>query len=207
MLKHLSSIKNYTLKNKYTLLSLFKLIIWTLRTKFVFINARIIRFPIDIRGKKFIKVAKGFTTGIGSRIEAYPKYNQTVLIFGDNFQMNDYVHITAMERVEIGNNVLFASKIYISDCSHGSYSGDENDSNPDSMPAKRQFFTKPILIEDNVWLGEFVSVLPGVTIGKGTIVGANSVVSKSLPPYVIAVGSPAKAIKKFNFLTSRWEKI
>ena len=48
--------------------------------------------------------------------------------------------------------------------------------------------SKPVVIKDNVWLGEFVSVLPGVTIGKGTIVGANSVVSKSLPPYVIAVG-------------------
>jgi lipopolysaccharide O-acetyltransferase len=66
---------------------------------------------------------------------------------------------------------------------------------------------KPIIIEDNVWLGEFVSVLPGVTIGKGTIVGANSVVSKDLPKYVIAVGSPAKPVKKFNFSTQRWEKI
>jgi lipopolysaccharide O-acetyltransferase len=49
--------------------------------------------------------------------------------------------------------------------------------------------------------------LPGVTIGKGTIVGANSVVAKSLPANVIAIGTPAKPIKKFNFETSRWEKI
>jgi lipopolysaccharide O-acetyltransferase len=63
-----------------------------------------------------------------------------------------------------------------------------------------------VAIEDNVWLGEFVSVLPGVTIGKGSIVGANSVVSKNLPPYVIAVGTPAKPIKKFNFETNKWEK-
>ncbi|WP_238555015.1 DapH/DapD/GlmU-related protein [Chryseobacterium sp. P1-3] len=110
--------------------------------------------------------------------------------------MNDYVHITAMEKVQIGNNVLFASKIYVSDCSHGSYAGDNNDSSPDSIPHERKLFSKPVIIEDNVWLGEFVSVLPGVTIGKGTIVGANSLVSKSLPPYVIAVGIPAKPIKK-----------
>jgi lipopolysaccharide O-acetyltransferase len=112
-----------------------------------------------------------------------------------------------MESVIIGNNVLLASKIYISDCSHGCYSGNVNDSNPDTLPVDRPLFSNPIIIEDNVWLGEFVSVLPGVTIGKGTIVGANSVVSKSLPPNVIAVGSPAKPIKKFNFQTSRWEKI
>ncbi|QYS86606.1 hypothetical protein JJC03_00550 [Flavobacterium oreochromis] len=107
----------------------------------------------------------------------------------------------------IGNNVLLASKIYISDCSHGSYAGNTDDSHPDISPNKRQLFAKPVVIEDNVWLGEFVSVLPGVTIGKGTIVGANSVVSKSLPPYVIAVGAPAKPIKKFNFSIKMWERI
>lgn len=192
---------------QYGLSQLIYLSYCKIRTFFTFSNARIIRFPIDIRGKKYISVAKGFTTGIGCRIEAYPKNEEITLFFGENFQMNDYVHITAMEKVQIGNNVLLASKIYISDCSHGSYSGDENDSHPDSNPNDRPLFSKPVVIEDNVWLGEFVSVLPGVTIGKGTIVGANSVVSKSLPPYVIAVGTPAKPIKKFNFKTNKWEKI
>ena len=121
--------------------------------------------------------------------------------------MNDHVHITARESVKIGNNVLLASKIYISDCSHGSYSGDENDSHPESIPHDRPLFSKPVVIEDNVWLGEFVSVLPGVTIGKGSIIGTNSVVSKNIPSNVIAVGSPAKPIKKFNFATNNWEKI
>ncbi len=192
---------------KYGLSQIFYLSYCKFRTLFIFPNARIIRFPIDIRGKKYIQVSKGFTTGVGCRIEAYPKTDKKVLLFGENFQMNDYVHITAMESVKIGNNVLLASKIYISDCSHGSYSGDENDSHPDSIPHDRPLSSKPVVIEDNVWLGEFVSVLPGVTIGKGSIVGANSVVSKSLPPYVIAVGTPAKPIKQFNFTTNTWEKI
>ena len=192
---------------KYTFLGTLKMIIFLLRTKFVFKNARIIRFPIDIRGRKYISVGKGFTTGFGCRIEAYPANKKPCLFFGENFQMNDYVHITAMENVKIGNNVLLASKIYISDCSHGSYAGNENDSSPLSNPKNRKMFSNPVNIEDNVWLGEFVSVLPGVTIGKGTIVGANSVVSKSLPPNVIAVGTPAKPIKKFNFDNNKWEKI
>lgn len=191
---------------KYGLSQVFYLSYCKFRTLFIFPNARIIRFPIDLRGRKFIQVSKGFTTGIGCRIEAYPKTDKKVLFFGENFQMNDYVHITAMESVKIGDNVLLASKIYISDCSHGSYSGDENDSHPDSIPHDRPLSSKPVVIEDNVWLGEFVSVLPGVTIGKGSIVGANSVVSKNLPPYVIAVGTPAKPIKKFNFETNKWEK-
>ena len=176
------------------------------RTKFVFKSARIIRFPFDVRGKKFILMSKGFTTGVGCRLEAYPTNKNKVLFIGDNLQINDYVHITAMENVSIGNNVLMASKIYISDCSHGSYSGDDNDSSPNVNPIDRPLFSSPVFIKDNVWLGESVSVLPGVTIGQGTIVGANSVVTKDLPDFVIAVGIPAKPIKKFNFQSQKWEK-
>lgn len=184
-----------------------KMAINLVRTKLVFSKARIIRFPIDIRGKKFIQISEGFTTGVGCRIEAFPEKPEIVMQIGKNFQMNDYVHITAMKNVNIGDNVLLASKIYISDCSHGSYNGDMSDSSPMSIPHDRPLTSKPVRIEDNVWIGESVSVLPGVTIGKGTIIGANSVVSKSLPPYVIAVGTPAKPIKKYNFELNRWEVI
>ena len=63
------------------------------------------------------------------------------------------------------------------------------------------------MIEKNVWLGEFVSVLPGVKIGEGSIVGTMSVVNKDIPPYSISVGSPARVVKKYNFDTNKWEKI
>lgn len=195
------------MKNRYTFLSFIKLLIWAIRTKFFFPKARIIRFPFDVRGKKYMNISEGFATGVGCRLEAYPVDENKVLHIGKNVQMNDYVHITAMTNVSIGDNVLMASKIYISDCTHGSYAGDENDSNPNTNPIDRPLSSKPVIIEDNVWLGEFVSVLSGVTIGKGTIVGANSVVSKNLSAYVIAVGTPAKAIKKYNFESQRWEKI
>ena len=160
-----------SLFRRYSINKVFSLIIDKVRTLLLFKEARIIRFPIDVRGKKFISVTKGFTTGIGCRIEAYPENNNMTLFFGENFQMNDYVHITAMESVKIGKNVLLASKVYISDCSHGSYSGDENDSSPLSIPKDRPLFSKPVEIGDNVWIGEFVSVLPGVSIGRGSIIG------------------------------------
>lgn len=191
----------------YGVKGLIKIIISYINTKIFYRNSRLIRFPFDIRNKSNIDLGIGLTTGVGCRIEAFPICDEIVLKFGENVQINDYVHITAMESVKIGNNVLLASKIYISDCSHGSYSGNKMDSNPASIPVDRPLFCKPVVIEDNVWLGEFVSVLPGVTIGKGTIVGANSVVSKSLPEYIIAVGIPAKPIKKFNFDTHMWEQI
>lgn len=193
---------------RYTLIGLLKLLTSYINTKLFYSKSRLMRFPFDIRNKSNIDLGIGLTTGVGCRIEAFSKIKQNIVLqFGKNVQINDYVHISAMESVIIGNNVLMASKIYISDCSHGSYSGNKNDSNPNTIPADRPLFSKPVLIKDNVWLGEFVSVLPGVIIGKGTIVGANSVVSKSLPDYVIAVGSPAKPIKKYNFKSERWEKI
>ncbi len=191
---------------KYSVFQLFYLAICKLRGFFLFSNAKIIRFPIDVRGRSAVKVGNGFTTGKYCRIEAFPKDTDKSLFIGENFQMNDFVHITAMERVLIGDNVLIASKVYISDCSHGSYKGNSDDSPPDSIPKDRTLFSIPVTIENNVWIGESVSILPGVTIGEGSIVGANSVVSRNLPPYVIAVGIPAKPIKKYNFETKIWEK-
>ncbi|HAV5535575.1 lipopolysaccharide biosynthesis protein [Acinetobacter baumannii] len=192
----------------YGLIGSFKVLYFFLKTKIFFSNARLVRFPIDIRNKKNIDFGVNLTTGFGCRIECFPikPTDDKLLKFGKNVQLNDYVHITAAHSVEIGNNVLMASKIYISDCSHGSYIGNNDDSDPRIIPADRPLSVKPVKIQDNVWLGEFVSVLPGVTIGEGTIVGANSVVSKSLPSYVIAVGSPAKPIKFYNFDTQKWEK-
>ncbi len=153
----------------------------------------------------------GLTTGTNLRIDAFP--NQVgskgiVLKIGSDVEINDYVHIAAVMRVEIGNNVLIASKVFITDHSHGSYSGDFQ-SKPSEPPTKRirRIVAKPVIIEDNVWLGEYVTVMPGVTIGKGSVVGALSVVTKDVPPGTIAVGSPAKVIKRYDEALGKWEKI
>jgi lipopolysaccharide O-acetyltransferase len=191
---------------RYGFFGIIELFVFYLRTKFLFSKARLIRFPIDIRNRAQINIDAGFTTGRYCRLEAFSRGGAKSLKIGKNVQINDFVHITAVESVVIGDNVLIASKVYISDSSHGSYKGDGNDSNPATVPKDRLLFCKPIIIKENVWLGEFVSVLPGVTIGRGTVVGANSVVSKSLPDYVIAVGIPAKPIKKFDFQSQKWEK-
>jgi lipopolysaccharide O-acetyltransferase len=193
---------------KYGIIGSAKLMLSLIYTKLCFSNARLIRLPFDIRNKRYIKIGDHFTTGFGCRIEAFPLHNENrvCLTIGKNVEINDYVHIAAVKSVIIGDNVLMASKIYISDCLHGSYTGDVNDDNPNTPPNDRSLSAKEVIIKDNVWLGEFVTVLPGVTIGKGAIVGSNSVVSKSLPANVIAVGIPAKPIKVFNFETQRWEK-
>lgn len=186
-----------------------RLLISLIYTKIYFRKARLIRLPFDIRNRRHIYIGEKFVSGFGCRIEAFPvnSSNKHCIHIGNNVQINDYVHITACENVKIGNNVLLASKIFISDLNHGNYSiGDEHD-NPNSIPINRKLFSNPVIIEDNVWIGESVSVLGGVTIGYGSIIGCNSVVTKNIPPNSIAVGNPAMAIKKFNFETKKWEKV
>ena len=104
---------------------------------------------------------------------------------------------------------MIASKVYISDLNHGNYSSVNNSkhSSPNEVVKDRKIFTKPVKICENVWLGENVAVLSGTIIGKNSIIGANSVVSKDIPENCIAVGNPAKIIKKYNFKTKEWEKV
>lgn len=193
---------------RYGLMGSLRGLISLIYTRLFFKNSRLIRFPIDVRNKKSISWGVGLTTGVGNRIECYPKNKkQKTMFFGNNIQINDYVHITASEMVIIEDNVLIASKVYISDCSHGSYGRNNIHDSPKSIPKDREIHSSPVTIEKNVWLGEHVSVLMGVTIGEGSIIGANSVVSKDIPPYTIAVGIPAKVIKKFNFEIQKWETL
>lgn len=202
-------MKNYF--KLYGLAGLIRLSFNLFRTKMFYPKARLIRFPFDIRNRHLIDLGIGLTTGIGCRIEVHPigsNQGDKCLKFGKNVEINDYVHIAASKSVIIGDNVLIAGKAFITDISHGCYSGNQNiQSTPFMIPNKRPLFAKPVIIERNVWIGESVSILPGVRIGEGVIVGANSVVSKSLPAFIIAVGNPAKAIKKFNFETKYWEII
>jgi acetyltransferase-like isoleucine patch superfamily enzyme len=176
------------------------------RTKLFYGPARLIRFPIDIRHGKSIRLGKRMTTGKNCRLEAAASGDGKIrLSIGENVQMNDNVHIVAAESVRIGNDVLMASKIFISDCSHGDYSG-EAQSDPGTPPQERPLVSAPVVIGDRVWLGENVVVMPGVTIGEGSIIGASSVVLKDVPPRSIAVGIPASVVKRYDEGLKLWKK-
>lgn len=168
---------------------------------------RIIRRPAYIRGRKYILLGDDFTSGVGLRLDAFSSHGGVCLEIGNNVEVNDYVHIGAINSIKIGNNVLIASKVFISDHNHGFYGLNERHDDPLSIPKDRALSSLAVVIEDNVWLGEFVVVLPGVSIGTGSIIGSMSVVSKSIPPFSIAVGAPAKVIKKYNFEISKWESV
>lgn len=190
-------------KNSYTFIGYLKLVLFVLLSKSISRRIRLIRFPIEIRGKRSINWGINLTTGVGCRLEAFSSNRAKKIIFGANVQINDYVHISAMKQVRIGNNVLMASHIYISDNSHGFYKG-ELQSSPEEPPILRPYYVASVEIEDNVWIGEGVVIMPGVTIGRGCIIGANSTVTKSIPPYCIAVGQPARVIKVYDFSINKW---
>jgi acetyltransferase-like isoleucine patch superfamily enzyme len=109
-----------------------------------------------------------------------------VLQIGDDFRFNDGASIEVWHKVTIGNNVMMApfSSIIDDHC---------HLVEPDSIT-----YEKPIVIGDNVWLARNVIVMPGVTIGSGSIIGANSIVSRDIPPNSLAAGSPAKVIRTLD---------
>ena len=202
---------NPHIRNRYSIMQRITLVYCLIRTKLLSPRARLIRFPFDLRGKKFVDFGRALTTGRYCRIEAFATESDDKNIkikFGNNVQINDFVHISAIERIAIGDSVLMASHIYISDNSHGSYKGDEYDSDPRIPPTRRQYVTKPVSIGDNTWIGEGVMILPGAMIGKGCVIGAHSVVSEGIyPDYSMIVGTPARIVKRYNTVSNRWEKI
>ena len=170
-------------------------------SRLMFPQTRIVRRPFYIRGSGKIALGKGFTSGPGLRIDS--EGEAASVSIGVDVQVNNNVHIGAVDSVIIGDRVLIASGVFISDHNHGIYSGPAP-SSPLVPPAQRPLQVLPVVIEDDVWLGEHVCILPGVRIGKGTIVGAGSVVTKPLPAYTIAVGMPARVIKRFDFDRNVW---
>lgn len=171
-------------------------------TKVFFRGANLIRKPLYLRGKKRnFQFKQGFTTGRGCRIELF---GDGVIQFGKRCHIGDMVHIVSSGRIEIGDDCLFASKIFISDTSHGSY-GDKGDS-PSAPPNERDLVSSFVKIGSNVWLGENVVVLPGVTIGDGCVIGANATVTKDIPADSVASGIPAKVLKKWNEASQSWVK-
>ncbi|MDE6717597.1 MAG: acetyltransferase [Muribaculaceae bacterium] len=197
------------IERKWSLAEIIRLGFWTLRSRLFFRGVRLIRFPIYLRGKEYIDLGHGLTTGTGCRLEAMriKGEDKPVLRFGDRVQLNDHVHICALKSVVIGNDVLMASNVYISDNSHGIYKGPGQQSSPEERPLDRSYHRADVEIGDRVWLGEGVIVMPGVTIGSGSVIGAHSVVNRSIPSDCIAVGSPAKIIKKYNHTLDKWEAV
>ncbi len=114
--------------------------------------------------------------------------DQGKITIGDYVLISPGTRISASDEVRIGNSVMMANGVYITDSDwHGIY---------DRVARPKDI--NPVIIEDNVWLGDRCTVLKGVTIGENSIVGACSVVSKDVPPNVVVAGNPAKVVKELS---------
>lgn len=174
-------------------------------TKMFYRKARLIRRPFYIRGKSSMIYGAGLTTGHSCRFDL-PGKGKTLQI-GANCKMGDNVHIVAYRDVQIGDNCLFASNIFISDTSHGGYNKMDNQSEPYTFPDDREFVTTFCHIGNNVWIGENVCLLPNVNVGDGSIIGAGTIVTKDIPTNSIVAGNPGKVIKRWSDETKCWEKV
>ena len=115
-------------------------------------------------------------TGIGGTLQ-----------IGEEVRLNYGVSVGAIGRVEIGNRVRIGPYAMVIDTEyHDAYDRER-------MPEPR-----PIVIEDDVWIGAKASIMPGVRIGRGSIVGVSSVVTTDVPPFTVVVGIPARAVRKLD---------
>lgn len=122
---------------------------------------------------------------------------------GHHFYIGPNSFIGAIESITIGDCVIISNDVKIYD----------NNNHPTSPEARMNMSlngysndnwkwhhsdSAPVVIEDNVWIGQYVTILKGVTIGKGSIIGTKAVVTKDVPPYTIVAGNPAKVVKKID---------
>ena len=163
----------------------------------------------SFEGTLNIQLGRNIIFGDGTKLAAISSFSSSyarqqfdpILRIGNNVQVTASLQVYAMKEIIIEDNVLFAANVFISDGFHGY--------NRIDVPYKDQamFNLEPIVVGEGCWIGQNVVIMPAVTIGKFAIIGANSVVNKEIPEYSIAVGNPARVIKKWNFETRTWEQV
>ena len=123
------------------------------------------------------------------------------IVIEDGCYICHFFSAMAADRIIIKKNTLIASYVAVI--------GENHSIDPESglLYGHQSLIGKPVTIGENCWIGEKVVVLPGVTIGDWCVIGACSLVNQDIPPYSIAVGNPARVIKKYDFASHSWVKL
>lgn len=170
--------------------------------KFKFCNDIYLASGSQIGGTKLIEIDK-LSAGRDFRLEAIvsyfgEKYSPSIKI-GHFVSFGNNCHLAAVKGLQIGNNCLFGSNIYITDHDHEGYNNVLS-SSPYVSPATRQLSSSAIFIGDNIFFGENSIILKGITIG----IGARTVVTKSVPSNCIVAGNPTRIIKNYCEEIKQW---
>lgn len=157
--------------------------------------------PMQIDGAKNIFINNGVHIGYKSWLAALPQTGaeKCSIVIGEDCSLGNFNHIYATHSICFGKKVLTADKVYISDNVHD-YHNIELAVKEQPIVQKRD-----VRIGEGAWLGENVCVI-GASVGKHSVVGANSVVTKDIPDYCVAVGIPARVIKRYDFDKKEWVK-
>lgn len=155
------------------------------------------KHPCNVVGGDLMKIGDGFQSAPGLRLEAISKYNNTKfepkVLIGRNVSFGSNCHLGAINLIEIHDNVLIGSNVLITDHQHGNLTKNELEVHA----VDRHLYSKgPVIIENNVWIGENAVIMPGVRIGRNAVIGANTVVTKNVPSNAIFAGVPARLIKQ-----------
>ncbi len=197
--KILSYIYPYSLHSKLSVVSNMIFSSWIS----CFINSigkdTLIRSGLNLIGGRYITIGNKTILGKNVTLTAWDKYGpdqfKPQIKIGNHTLIGNNAHITAINLITIGDHVLTGKNILITDNSHG----DSSEILRTIPPRLRPLYSKgPVVIEDGVWIGEKASILPGCTIGKNSIIAANAVVTKNIPPNCVAGGIPAKVLKFIN---------
>jgi acetyltransferase-like isoleucine patch superfamily enzyme len=123
------------------------------------------------------------------------------IVIGHRVTATSALQLVALKEIIIEDDVMFAANVFVCDGVHSRRSAEE--------PYKFQGMAdiEPIRIGRGSWMGQNVVVMPGVTVGEFAVVGANSVVTRDVPARSIAVGNPARVIKRWNERRRRWQTI
>ena len=154
---------------------------------------------VVFKGRERISVGANTRIDSFTLITAWTKYRGTSysssITIGDNCYIAPNTHITSINKITIGDNALIGRCVTITDNSHGQLVADQLK----TSPAFRPLYSKgEVVIGKNVWMCDKATITAGVTIGDGCIIAANAVVTKSVPPYSLVAGNPARVIKTIN---------
>ena len=146
-----------------------------------------------LEGLPFISIGSYSNFGDGLCLTAWTNWGEPEIKIGEHCDFGAYNHITAINKIVIGDHLLTGKWVTITDNSHG-----ETDIESQLIPPlERKVISKgPVIIGKNVWIGDKATILPNVKIGDGVIIAANAVVTHDVPAYCIVAGIPAKIIKK-----------
>jgi acetyltransferase-like isoleucine patch superfamily enzyme len=145
-----------------------------------------------LRNPRHIYIGPNASIAHGARLDVTRYYagqqHDGEIHVGEGTIIEPRAHIAAATKLTIGCHVLFASNVFVTDHDHGYLDP--------SLPVSHQpLIVAQSRVDDWAWLGENVVVLKGVTIGRGAVIGANSVVTRSIPPFAIAAGAPARVVR------------